>query len=159
MSAPDGGEGFHRALDLARDAWAIFREVWAAFLTPAALAWFGWRKWSTARADDKAKGDRTEQQRRDDAFAATFARVDEKVKQHVEWLETRAKEADAGAKEADARADAADRERWRMELWVRDFEHALNNARMIADDARAKAALPPAAWQHVPRPKLPGDPA
>lgn len=156
MSAPDGGDV--RWLAAARDAWAVLREVWVGLVTPAALAWWGWRKWSAARADDRAKEGRTEQQRRDDAFNAKFARVDQQVQQHVQWLKERAEGAEQRAREADARADAAERERWRTELWVRDFEHALNNVRQIADDARAKAGQQPAAWKDVPRPRLPGDP-
>lgn len=156
MNPPQGplAEGL---LGAVRDIWAVFREVWAAFLTPAALGWWGWRKWAVARADDRAKGERTEQQRRDDAFNAKFARLDEQVKQHVAWLESRAERAERRAQEADARADAAERERWRMELWVRDYGNALDNARKDADDARDKAELPPGAWKDVPRPKLPGD--
>lgn len=155
MSAPDGGDV--RWLAAARDAWAVFREVWVGLVTPAALGWWGWRRWSAARADERAKEGRTEQQRRDDAFNAKFARLDEQVKQHVAWLETRAERAEKRADDADARADAAERERWRLELWARDLDHAMNNARQIADDARAKSGQPPVPWQSVPRPKPPSD--
>lgn len=157
MSAPDG-EGV-RWLAGFRDAWAVFREVWVGLVTPAALGWWGWRRWAAAREDEKAKGDRTEQQRRDDAFAAKFARLDEQVKQHVAWLESRAERAEKRADEADARAEAAERDRWRAETYAERHEHALANARQIADAACEKAGLPRNEWRPVPRPALPGDPA
>lgn len=159
MSTPDG-EGWHWSLALLKDAVAVGKEVWGAFLLPAVFGWWTWRRWSAGRADERAKEGRTEQQRRDDAFAVTFARVDEKVKQHVAWLEARAERAEKRADEADARADAADAARWRSETYAERHEYALGNARQIADDARAKAVppLPPVDWKPVPRPTLPGDP-
>lgn len=158
MSAPDG-DGLRSALGAVKDLWAVFKEIWAAFLMPLGLGWWGLRKWSAARADERLKGDRTEQQRRDDAFNLKFARLDEQVKQHVAWLEGRAARAEAERERAEARADAAERERWRMEIYVERHEHALANARQDADAARSRADLPPGEWKPVPRPVLPGDPA
>ncbi len=138
---------------------ALVRDVWQAFVIPTGLGLFALIKWFGAWQDKRDTDRRTDQQKRDDAFTAKFARLDEQVKAHMQWLENRAERAEKLADEADKRAEIAERERWRMELWVRDYEHTVNNARQIADDARGRAGQPPVEWKPVPRPVLPGDPA
>lgn len=129
MSAPDGGNGWTGLFAGLQGSFAVLKEVWGAFILPAVVGWWSWRRWSATRADDRAKESRTEQQRRDDVFNAKFERLDEQVKQHVAWLEARAERAERRGDDADARADAADRERFRLELRVERHKHALANAR------------------------------
>ncbi len=151
-----GGAGTGLAAAVS-NAIAAAKQMWEVLILPAIPIGFGVAKWIAVRRDKRDDARRTEDQRRDAAWDAKLARADQQVQAHVAWLEARATYAEARAREADARADAAERERWRMELWVRDYGNALDNARKDADDARDKAELPPGAWKDVPRPKLPGD--
>ncbi len=134
-----------------------FLRLWHVALAPAsaALGAFFWR-WIERR--DKGVVDRrSDQEKRGAAFAARFDRLDARDQEAFRRSEIERDRAIKRGDDADARADAAERERWRMELWVRDFEHALANARQIADDARAQAGQARVEWKSVPRPKLPGD--
>lgn len=158
MNAPEDG-GLHSALAWVQAGVAAFKQTWEAFILPGILGWWSWRRWSADRTDKRAQEGRTDQEKREAAFVARFDRLDARDQEAFRRGEAERDRANADRDAAERRADAAERERWRMELWARDYEHALGDARRAADDARAKASLPPAEWKPVPRPTLPGDPA
>ncbi len=158
---------------------SVVKEVWVAFVTPAVLAWFGYRKWAAARSDAQADSRRTEQQRADAAFQAAFARLDDRMKGHVEWQERERLAAVARADRAEELAevvrektradidalraahDAATRrlqeERWRLELLLLDREHDVNNLRQIVDILERDAGKPARNWPALERPKPSGE--
>lgn len=127
-----------------------FLRLWHVVLLPLGAAAGGFFvRWLERR-------DKSEAERRD-AFVKRFERLDVRDQDWFKRTEGERDRADKRAEDAEARAEAAERERWRMELWMRDYEHALANARQIADDARGRAGQPPVEWKPVPRPVLPGD--
>lgn len=128
-----------------------FLRLWHVVLLPVGAAAGGFLvRWFERR--DKGAAEQRE------AFVRRFDRLDVRDQDWFKRTEGERDRADKRAEDADARAEAAERERWRLELWLRDHEHALGNARQIADDARAATGKPPVEWKPVPRPKLPGDP-
>lgn len=158
---------------------ALVKDVWQAFVVPGALAAFGLAKWLASLRDKQAADRRSDQQKRDDAFAAKFERLDAGMKAHVEWLAAervaavaradRAEEAldvlrDKCRAELDAQRAAHDGavqrmrdERWRLELRVVEHEHEVRNLRQLVDDLERRLNLPPRVWRPLERPAPPAE--
>lgn len=121
-------------------------------------AWQQRRRERAERDKQTAADRRTDQEKRDAAFAARFDRLDAQSREYLQRVEAERDRAVKRADDAEARADEAEREHWRYVLWVQAHEHELGNARHVADRACAEAKLPVPEWRGVPRPRLPGDP-
>lgn len=152
---------------------ALVKDVWQAFVMPAGLAAFGLAKWLATLRDKRDTDRRSEQQKRDDAFAAKFERLDGQMKAHVEWLASeraaaaaradRAEEAldalrDKARAELDAQRAAAEAalqrmrdDRWKLELRVVEHEHDIRNLRQLVDDTERRLNLPPRVWRPLER--------
>ncbi len=167
MSAPEGG-GLQQAFAWVQAAIAAFKQTWEVFILPSVLGWWSWRRWSAGRADEKAKGDRTEQERRDDAWRARFDRLGAQEQEMFKRREAERDRAEARADRLDgemdrlrAEHDAAvrrlEREGRRMELYARDLEHTVNNLRRLVDELEGKAGGPRRDWPPLDRPEPPGE--
>ena len=162
MSAENGG-GFGTVWAVIGQGAAVGKEIWAAFVGPAVIAYLAWRKNREDRADTRAKERRTEEQRRDEEWRANLDRAGTQVQAHVKWQEERAVHAEAKLREAEAELDAVrekldakiaalTEERWRLLGSLNNHRHAVANLRQTVNALERKLGQDVTTWHPVEEP-------